>query len=504
MINEHLDNFMAAFPYEGLTFDDVSLQTRYTDFLPEESIVTSVFSRSVPLNIPFVSAAMDTVTQRQMAISVALAGGIGVVHKSQSIESQAREVSRVKHYLNGLIESPVVFKSGIPVSRILAEREKNNYNFTGFPIITEENRLAGIITARDFKFLTDYNMPVDEIMTQSDKLIVASKGTTTDQAYDIMVRNRVGKLPLVDQNWRLIGLYSFHDVQTLVSNIQPTFNRDEFHQLRAAAAIGPYDYDRAAELSGLGVDAFVLDTAHGHSKGVIETVKQLKKTYPAIDVVAGNIATPEAALDLAQAGADAVKVGIGPGSICTTRVVAGVGVPQLTAIYRVDRELRKAGNRIPVISDGGIAYSGDVVKVLAVGADCVMMGSVLAGTDESPGEKVLHQGRTYISYRGMGSLDAMRSSAGNRERYGQSELASSDKFVPQGIEGLVPYRGNVADVLHQFVGGIRYSLGYCGCRTLSELRENAKFVRVSGAGLEEAHPHDIKVIKDAPNYQSRF
>ncbi len=504
MENRYMDEFMAAFRYEGLTFDDVSLETRYADFLPHEAKVDSSFSRRVPLNIPLVSAAMDTVTQSEMAIAMALAGGIGVIHKNQSVEEQAREVSRVKHYLNGLIDDPVVFRTGMLVSEILAEKEENEYNFTGFPVVDDNGRLAGIITARDFKFLTRYDLPVDQVMTRVEELVVAEPGTTTDQAFEIMVRHRVGKLPIVDRDYRLTGLYSFHDVQTLASNIKPTFNRDHLHQLRVAAAIGPYDYERAEALLKKAVDALVVDTAHGHSRGVVETVAALKQKFTEVDVVAGNIATGEAAVALAQAGADAVKVGIGPGSICTTRVVAGVGVPQLTAVYQVDRALRKAGCRVAVISDGGIAYSGDIAKVLAVGADCVMMGSVLAGTDESPGEKVLHQGRTYIAYRGMGSLDAMKAGAGSRERYGQAHVAEPEKLVPQGIEGLVPYRGRVGDVLHQFVGGIRFSLGYCGCRSLEELRAQARFTRVTGAGLQEAHPHDIKVIKDAPNYQTRY
>ncbi len=502
--NQHIEQFMAAFPNEGLTFDDVSLETRYADFLPEETDVASMFSRGVPLKIPFVSAAMDTVTQGAMATEMALMGGIGVVHKNQSAESQAREVSRVKHYLHGLIADPVVFRVGMKVASILAEKEENHYNFTGFPIIDQEGRLAGIVTARDFKYLTDHGVPVDQVMTKAEGLVVGRPGTTPDQAFEIMLQHRVGKLPLVDDDRRLIGLYSFHDVQTLTANIKPSFNRDDQHRLRVAAAIGPRDWERTAALQEQGVDAVVIDTAHGHSKGVGETIRQLKKDYPQMDVVAGNIATAEAAIYLAEAGADAVKVGIGPGSICTTRVVAGVGVPQLTAVYRVARQLRQAGFRIPVISDGGIAYSGDVAKALAVGADCVMMGSVLAGTDESPGEKLLHQGRTYIAYRGMGSLDAMKSGAGSRERYGQGHVTEPKEFVPQGIEGLVPYRGGVADVLHQFVGGVRYSLGYCGVRSLRDLQTEARLIRISGSGLQESHPHDIKIIKDAPNYQSRF
>ncbi len=502
-MNEHMAQFMAAFPYQGLTFDDVSLETAYADFQPEDTDLASSFTRNVRLNIPFVSAAMDTVTESEMAIAMALMGGIGVLHKNQGIEEQAREVSRVKHYLHGLITDPIVFRTGMKVSQILSERERNNFKFTGFPILDQEGRLAGIITARDFKFLTDYEVAVDEVMSKAADLVVGRQGTTTDEAFEIMVKNRVGKLPLVDDDWRLVGLYSFHDVQTLSTNVRPGFNRDAQYRLCTAAAISPRDFERAEALVEQGVDALVIDTAHGHTQAVAETVEELRRQYPQTDLVAGNVATAEAAVFLARAGADAVKVGIGPGSICTTRVVAGVGVPQLSAVYEAVRGLRQEGFDTPVISDGGIAYSGDVAKALAVGASAVMMGSVLAGTDESPGEKILHQGRTFVSYRGMGSLDSMRLGVGSRERYSQGHVTDPEQFVPQGIEGLVPYRGKVADVMHQFAGGLRFSLGYCGCRNLSELREKVRLVRVSGAAVQEAHPHDVKIIKDAPNYQQR-
>lgn len=495
--NTFLDEFMASFKFEGLTFNDVSLVTQYADFLPDEASVVSRFSRNVPLNIPFVSAAMDTVTEGDMAIAVALMGGIGVIHKNNTIEKQAAEVSRVKHYLNGLISNPVVFRTGMRICDILAEKERKEYKFTGFPIVDADGRIAGIVTARDLKFVIDQNALVDDVMTRD--LVTASQGTTTEEAFDIMVKNRVGKLPLVTDDGQLTGLYSFHDVQSITSNIKPVYNRDDFHQLRVAAAVGPYDEARLEALVAKGVDAVVIDTAHGHSKGVVETVRMIKKNAPSVDVVAGNVATAEGARALVDAGADAVKVGVGPGSICTTRVVAGVGVPQLTAVYDVRRAV---GDAVPVISDGGISFSGDVAKAVAVGADCVMMGSVLAGTDESPGEKILHQGRTYIVYRGMGSLDAMRVGQGSRERYGQGHVTDPADLVPQGIEGLVPYRGRVADVLVQFVGGVKFSLGYCGVRSLPELQEKARFVRVTSAGLREAHPHDVKIIKDAPNYQS--
>ena len=497
MKNANLDSFMASFPHEGITFDDVSLVTQYADFMPQETNIASRFSRNITLNIPYVSAAMDTVTESGMAIAMARLGGIGVVHKNMTAEEQAEEVRRVKHYLNGLISNPVTFPEDITVRGLLELKEKNTYQFHGFPIVDKAGRLVGILTARDVKFLTDLDVKISKVMTRN--LVTGKPGMKMLDAYNLMLKNKVGKLPIVDKAGRLTGLYSFQDVKTLMQKLEPTVNRDPQHQLRVAAAIGPYDDARLEALVEAGVDAVIVDTAHGHSKGVIETVRLVKKKYKGLDVVAGNIATAEAAKALADAGADAVKVGIGPGSICTTRVVAGVGIPQITAIYQV----RKAvGSSIPVIADGGIVYSGDVAKAISAGADCVMMGSALAGTEESPGERILHQGRTFVVYRGMGSLDAMKKNKGSRERYGHADVDGAEKIVPQGIEGLVPYRGPVGEVLHQYAGGLRFSLGYCGCRTIRELQERAKFVRVSSAGVKEAHPHDVKVIKDAPNYRA--
>jgi len=497
MNNANLDAFMAAFPHEGITFDDVSLVTQYADFMPQETNIASRFSRNITLNIPYVSAAMDTVTESGMAIAMARLGGIGVVHKNMTAGEQAEEVRRVKHYLNGLISNPVTFPEDITVRGLLELKEKNTYQFHGFPIVDKAGRLVGILTARDVKFLTDLDVKINKVMTRN--LVTGKPGMKMLDAYNLMMKNKVGKLPIVDKAGRLTGLYSFQDVKTLMQKLEPTVNRDAQHQLRVAAAIGPYDDARLEALVEAGVDAVIVDTAHGHSKGVIETVRQVKKRYKGLDVVAGNIATGEAAKALLDAGADAVKVGIGPGSICTTRVVAGVGIPQITAIYQV----RKAvGSAIPVIADGGIVYSGDVAKAISAGADCVMMGSALAGTEESPGERILHQGRTFVVYRGMGSLDAMKKNKGSRERYGHADVDGADKIVPQGIEGLVPYRGPVGEVLHQYAGGLRFSLGYCGCRTIREQQERAQFVRVSSAGVKEAHPHDVKVIKDAPNYRA--
>ena len=497
MVNAHIDAFMQQLGFEGLTFDDVSLETQYSDFLPAETDVSTRFSRHIALNIPVVSAAMDTVTESEMAIAIALLGGIGVIHKNLSPKVQAAEALRVKQYLNGLITSPVVFRKDMLVSEVLAIKQREKYQFTGFPILDDNDRLVGILTARDIKFVTQLNGKVADVMTRDP--IAARKGTSMTKAFEIMVQHRIGKLPIVDDEQKLVGLYSFHDVRTLIENVEPAFNRDAQHRLRVAAAVGPYDEERVEALVGAGVDALVVDTAHGHSKGVIETVRLLKGKYPSIDVVAGNVATAEGARDLMRAGADAVKVGIGPGSICTTRVVAGVGVPQLTAIYRASKAVQ---GEIPVIADGGITYSGDVAKALAVGGDCVMMGSALAGTEESPGERILHQGRTYVVYRDMGSLEALKVGAGSRERYGQGSVMDPDKLVPQGIEAMIPYRGRVADVLHQFVGGLRFTLGYTGTRTVAELQARARLIRVSRAGIEEAHPHGVTPIRDAPNYRA--
>ncbi len=498
MLSQQMQEFMSSFGQIGLTFDDVSLVTAYADFLPQDAETATKFSRRIPLNIPFISAAMDTVTESKMAIAMATMGGIGVIHKNLSVEKQAEEVRIVKFYLNGLISGPVVFHPEQTVADMLAEKKKRNYSFTGFPITEQDGRLVGIVTARDIKFLTDYNVKLKSIM--STRLITAPDTTTLTDAFQIMIRNKVGKLPIVEPGGRLIGLYSFHDVKTLIENMEPDYNRDKEHRLRVAAAVGPYDEERAEKLVQSKVDALAIDTAHGHSKGVIETVKLLKGRYgDKIDIIAGNIATEEAAKALADAGADAVKVGIGPGSICTTRVIAGVGVPQLTAIYNVAKYL---GSEIPIIADGGIRQSGDVGKALAAGSFSVMMGSVLAGTQESPGEKIWYQGRTWVVYRGMGSLEAMKTAKGSRERYGQPDVDSESKLVPQGIEGMVLYRGALADVINQFVGGLRYTLGYCGSRNIAELHKNARFVRVTAAGLREAHPHDVKITKDAPNYST--
>ena len=483
---------MKTFKHEGLTFDDVSLITQYSDFLPNESDISAQLTKNISQKIPFLSAAMDTVTEAPMAISMAMMGGIGVIHKNLDAEDQAAHVSRVKHHLNGLIQDPVTFNATDTLKIISDSREKNRYTFSGFPIVDKNKKLVGILTSKDIRFSPSKTAPVSEIMTK--KVITASPNTNLKQAYDIMLKQKIGKLPLV-KNGKLVGLYSFADVKSLIKNVEPLFNRDSNYRLRVAAAVGPNDHKRVELLNNEQVDILVVDTAHGHSKSVLEMIRWIKKNYSHIDVIGGNIATSEAALDLRKAGADAVKVGIGPGSICTTRVVTGVGVPQISAIYAVASALKGS---IPVISDGGIRHSGDVAKAIVAGANSVMMGSVLAGTNESPGEKILYEGRQYVIYRGMGSLDAMKSRSGSRERYG---LKNEDELVPQGIEGMVPFSGSISKVIKQYCGGLQASLGYCGTKNINLLQKNGKFIRISNAGAIEAHAHDVKITKEAPNYR---
>ncbi|MDW8459420.1 MAG: IMP dehydrogenase [Verrucomicrobiota bacterium] len=494
-INRHLDQFMRAFPHEALTFDDVSLVAEYADFLPAEADLTTRLSRNIQLNIPFLSSAMDTVTESRMAIAMAMLGGIGIIHKNLTIERQSALVRDVKHHLNGLIVSPVTFRDSQTIEDVHRTRKEKGYAFSGFPILNDEGRLVGILTSSDIKFVRDPRTRIRDVMTTA--LITAPRGTTLEQAYEIMVKNKIGKLPLVEDG-RLVGLYSFSDVSTLIQNIQPLYNRDAEYRLRVGAAVGPADHDRVAALAQEHVDVLVIDTAHGHSKGVLEMTRWIKQHYPHIDVIAGNIVTGDAAIALRDAGADAVKVGIGPGSICTTRVVTGVGVPQITAIYQVAEALEET---IPIIADGGIRYSGDVTKAIVAGAHSVMMGSRLAGTEESPGEKIIYQGRQYVAYRGMGSLGAMQTNRGSRERYGIADTPDDD-LVPQGIEGMVPYAGTVKQVLTQFCGGLRAAMGFCGCRTIEELRARGKFVRITAAGIAEGHPHNVTITKEAPNYRT--
>lgn len=486
---------MAAFPHEGLTFDDVSLVARYADFLPPEADVTTRLTSRINVNIPFVSAAMDTVTESSMAIAMAIQGGIGVVHKNLSPQRQASMVGTVKHYLNGLISTPVTFRSGQTLADVRHTREDKGYNFSGFPILDAQDRIVGILTAADIKFAANADARIDDVMTR--EVVTAPPDTDIETAYQLMVKHKIGKLPLVREG-KLVGLYSFSDVQSLIRNANPVYNRDAKYRLRVAAAIGPGDHKRVEVLSERDVDVVVIDTAHGHSKGVIDMVKWVRQHYDGIDVVAGNIATGEAAVALRDAGAHAVKIGIGPGSICTTRVVTGVGTPQISAIYDCVRALEDS---IPVIADGGIRYSGDVAKAITAGASTVMMGSVLAGTEESPGEKMIYQGRQYVVYRGMGSLGAMKSNSGSRERYGQKDV-TQEELVPQGIEGMIPFAGTLKQVLTQYCGGLRASMGFIGCRTIDEMRRQARFIRITASGNAEGHPHNVTITKEAPNYRS--
>lgn len=490
--NEYIQDFMNTFKYEGLTFDDVSLITQYADFLPGDTDISSRLTRNVGVKIPFLSAAMDTVTEGRMAIAMAMMGGIGIIHKNLDPDVQAQQVSRVKHHLNGLITDPITFTTEDTLETIAIKREEKGYNFSGFPILDHEEKVVGILTSKDIRFSRSKRAPVLEIMTKN--VITAKPGTNLKQAYEIMQEHKIGKLPIVDKG-KLIGLYSYSDVRTLIENEEPLFNRDDKYRLRVGAGVGPGDYERAEILNDEEVDVMVVDTAHGHTKGVIDMVAWVKNKFPHIDVIGGNIATGEAALALRDAGADAVKVGIGPGSICTTRVVAGVGIPQISAIYAASSALK---GEIPVVADGGIRNSGDIAKALVAGADTVMMGSVLAGTTESPGEKIIYEGRQFVIYRGMGSLDAMKSREGSRQRYG---LSDDDDLVPQGIEGMVPFAGTVSKVMKQYCGGLQASLGYCGTKSIADLKERGQFVRVSGAGAVEAHAHDIRITKEAPNYR---
>lgn len=494
--NPALQAFMEAFPHEALTFDDVTLITRYADFLPHETDLTTRLTRDIQLHIPFLSAAMDTVTEADMAIAMAMQGGLGVIHKNLSAAEQAELVHAVKVHLNGLIVDPVTFRADQTLDDVKELIRTRGLSFSGFPITNDNEELVGILTARDLKFCRDPHCAIREVMTTD--VVSADPNTTLREAYDIMLTRRIGKLPLV-RDGKLVGLYSYTDVHSLIENDQPLINRDAQYRLRAAAAVGPGDHERAEALLEQHVDVLVVDTAHGHSAGVMKMTAWIKKNHPDTAVIAGNIATGEAAMALRDAGADAVKVGIGPGSICTTRVVAGVGIPQLSAIYECATAL---DGSIPVIADGGIRSSGDVAKAIVAGADAVMMGSALAGTHESPGEKMIYQGRQYVVYRGMGSLDAMKNRAGSRERYGQVN-ASQEELVPQGIEGMVPFAGSVEHVLKLQSGGLRAGMGYCGCQTIPELQAHGQFRRISPAGVNEGHAHDVTITKDAPNYRSR-
>ena len=479
---------------EGLTFDDVLLVPAHSLILPRDANLTTRISRNIPLNIPLVSAAMDTVTEARTAICMAREGGLGIIHKNLSIEAQAYEVDKVKKSESGMIVDPITMRPTQKISEALDIMQR--YRISGVPVTKANGKLVGILTNRDLRFETDFDLPISARMTKRN-LVTVEVGTTLEQAKEHLKHTRVEKLLVVDNDRFLKGLITIKDIEKVKK--YPFACKDSLGRLRVGAAVGP-TAEMEARMEALikaGVDVIVIDTAHGHSQGVIDAVKRAKSTFPGVEIIAGNIATAEAAEALIKAGADGIKVGIGPGSICTTRVVAGVGVPQLSAVYEVKKAV---GAGIPVIADGGIKQSGDVPKAIAVGASCVMMGSALAGTSESTGEITLHHGRRYVVYRGMGSLEAMKGGKACRERYGQSEVEDEKKLVPQGIEGLVPFRGPVGDVIHQFAGGLRYACGYCGAKTIEELHKKAKMVRVTSAGLREAHPHDVIMLKDAPNY----
>ena len=479
------------FVKEGLTFDDVLLIPAKSDILPKDADFSTILARDIKLNTPIITAAMDTVTTAPMAIAIAREGGIGVIHKNMSIEEQADEVDKVKRSENGVIVNPFFLSPEHFVYD--AEELMRKYKISGVPIC-ENGKLVGIITNRDMKFLTKFDIKIKEVMTK-EELITAPVGTSLAEAKEILMAHKIEKLPIVDDEGKLKGLITIKDIEKAVK--YPNSARDKSGRLLCAAAVGVTQdvMDRVSALVEAQVDALVLDSAHGHSAGIMECIKMIKAKYPDIALIAGNVATAEATEDLIKAGADCVKVGIGPGSICTTRVVAGIGVPQITAVYDAARVAAKYN--IPVIADGGIKYSGDVVKALAAGANLVMLGSLLAGCEESPGEREIYQGRSFKVYRGMGSLGAM--AKGSKDRYFQEDK-DNRKLVPEGVEGRVPFKGPVSDTIFQIIGGIRAGMGYCGCRTIDDLHKKAQFVRITGAGLKESHPHDIYITKEAPNY----
>jgi len=486
----------SKFVGEGLTYDDVLLVPAFSEVLPREVNIQSKFTKNISLNVPIASAAMDTVTESAMAIAMAQEGGIGVLHKNMTIEYQAIEVRKVKRAESGMIIDPVT----LPISAkvIDAQNTMREYSIGGIPIVDDESKLLGIVTNRDLRFEKNFDRSIEEVMTK-ENLVTVKEGTSLQQAEVILQDNKIEKLPVVDVNNKLVGLITFRDIAKLSQ--KPTANKDQYGRLRVAAAIGvtPDALDRAEALANAGIDAIIIDTAHGHTKGVVEVLKKIKKKFPNLDIVVGNIATPEAAKYLVEAGADAVKVGIGPGSICTTRVVAGVGFPQFSAVLEVANAIKGSG--VPVIADGGIRYTGDIPKAIAAGADSVMLGSLLAGTKESPGETIIFEGRKFKSYRGMGSIEAMKQ--GSKDRYFQDVEDDIKKLVPEGIVGRVPYKGDLFESIHQFVGGLRAGMGYCGSKNIDELKESGKFVKLTSSGINESHPHNVTITKESPNYSRR-
>lgn len=476
----------------GLTFDDVLLVPAYSEFLPTDADLRTRFSKNLQLNIPLISAAMDTVTESEMAKAIAREGGVGVIHKNMSIAEQARQVKTVKRAENGMIYDPVTITRDKKVGDAL--NMMSEYKIGGIPVVDEKGILVGIVTNRDLRFETRLERTIEEVMT-SDNLITMTASSNLNDAVEILQKHKIEKLPVVDSNYKLIGLVTYKDITK--AKDKPFSSKDEKGRLLVAAAVGVTEENkkRAEALVKAGVDALVIDTAHGHSKSVLGMLSYVKKEFPEVDVIVGNIATPEAAIMLAEKGADAVKVGIGPGSICTTRVIAGVGVPQLSAVYNVAQALKPYG--IPVIADGGLRYSGDIVKALAAGASTVMAGSMFAGVEESPGETIIYSGRKFKSYRGMGSVEAMQK--GSKDRYFQEAESDTNKLVPEGIAARVPYKGNLDEVIHQLLGGLRAGMGYCGTQTIADLN-NAKFTKITTAGVVENHPHDVDITREAPNY----
>ncbi|MFD2866531.1 IMP dehydrogenase [Mucilaginibacter antarcticus] len=482
----------SKFVAEGLTYDDVLLLPAYSEILPRDVNTSSFLTRNIRLNVPLVSAAMDTVTEAQLAIAMAQAGGLGMLHKNMSIEKQAAEVRKVKRSESGMIQEPVTLHEASTVGD--AVKMMREFKIGGIPVVDENNKLKGIITNRDLRFQKDLTKPVEGVMTKTG-LITAAAGTTLQQAEEILQQHKIEKLPVVDAGGILIGLITFKDIQKFKNN--PNACKDEHGRLRVGAAVGVTadTMERVDALVKAGVDVIAIDTAHGHSKGVIDKLKEVKAKYPELQVIAGNVATGDGARALADAGADAVKVGIGPGSICTTRIIAGVGVPQLYAVYECAQALKGTG--VPVIADGGIKHTGDIAKAIAAGAGTIMAGSLFAGVEESPGESIIYEGRRFKSYRGMGSIEAMEQ--GSKDRYFQDVEDDIKKLVPEGIVGRVPYKGTLSEVIYQFVGGLRASMGYCGAKDIDALQQ-AKFVRITASGIRESHPHDITITKEAPNY----
>lgn len=485
----------SKFLFEALTYDDVLLVPAYSEVLPRETSTASRLTAKIKLNIPIVSAAMDTVTEADLAIAMALEGGLGFIHKNMTIAQQAEHVRKVKRSQSGLILDPVTLSVNSTVQE--AENIMREFRIGGIPIVDGNGKLVGIITNRDLRFQKNMNVAVETIMTK-DNLVTAPENITLDKAETILQKYKIEKLPIVNKRGKLTGLVTFKDIQKKKN--KPNACNDSFGRLRVGAAVGvtPDILERIEALKNAGVDVISIDTAHGHSKGVIDAAKRVKKKYPGLEIIVGNIATGEAAKALVKAGADAVKVGVGPGSICTTRVVAGVGLPQLSAVYEASKALKGSG--VPVIADGGIRFSGDIVKALAAGADSVMVGSLLAGTDEAPGEMIIYEGRKFKSYRGMGSLEAME--VGSKDRYFQDVEDDIKKLVPEGISGRVPFKGLVAEVLYQMVGGLRAGMGYCGAKNIEALKK-AKFVKITSAGVTESHPHDVAITREAPNYSRK-